>query len=73
MRHAHYRSLDALLATSNLLAADRLGVVWPHAADLFKPALVEATSGSRSTDVAREARRMRAEWRKQRYSRLKSS
>lgn len=72
MRHTRYRSLDALVTNSNLLAADRLHIVWPSAAELFKPSIVETTIGSRSTSPAREARRMRNEWRSQRYSRLKS-
>lgn len=71
MRHTRYRSLDALVRNSNLLAADRLHIVGPYAANLLKPH-VETTTGNRSTNVAREARRMREEWRRQRYSRLKS-
>lgn len=72
MKHTRSLSLDALIDASEFLATGRLRKVRRDLGNSTDAKVRDAASRIRATGMS-EAQRLRDEWRRQRYSRLKSN
>ena len=70
MGHNRPLSLDALVRDKKVLVPEQALVVPRNTADFFELKVDDARSPDR--DVRRQARQLREDWRRKRYSRLKA-
>ena len=65
-------SIDVHVTERNTFSPDKQKIVPRRSEGLFEITIGDATSTGGDTDVWRQARQMRQEWRRARYSRLRT-